>query len=194
MTRLRYPAHPTTGRARGGTARLARSAPPAYEPRAMTSETLPGRDLLRIIALVALAVLAADQLSKWYVLDVLDLDRRFAIPVVPPLLNFRMAWNTGINFGLFGGGTEATRWVLIGLGVVISAVLVWWLLRRGSGALAVGGGLVLGGAIGNTIDRLRHGAVADFLNTSCCGIDNPFSFNIADIAIFAGAVWIALKA
>ena len=60
--------------------------------------------------------------------------------------------------------------------------------------MAYGAGLVLGGAIGNAIDRVRHGAVADFLNTSCCGIDNPFSFNVADIAIFLGALWIALKA
>lgn len=158
-------------------------------PAEMTSSAL-----IRIILLVALAVLAADQISKWWVLDVLDLRERLEIPVISPFVNFRMAWNTGINFGLFGGGPEATRWLLIALSIAVSAALVWWVLRRQSAAMALGAGLVLGGALGNAIDRLRHGAVADFLNTSCCGIDNPFSFNIADVAIFAGAVWIALKA
>ena len=150
--------------------------------------------LLRIIVLVAVAVLAADQLTKWWVVDVMGLEERLVIPVLPPLLTFKMAWNTGINFGLFGGGSEVTRWVLIAISVLVSAGLVWWVLRRRSRAMAYGAGLVLGGAIGNAIDRARHGAVADFLNTSCCGIDNPFSFNVADIAIFLGAVWIALKA
>lgn len=149
--------------------------------------------LTRIILLVAFAVFAADQLSKWYVLEVLGLRDRLAIPVLPPFLNFRMAWNTGINFGLFGSGPGATRWVLIGISVVVSVALSWWVLRRRESALALGAGLVIGGALGNAIDRLQHGAVADFLNTSCCGINNPFSFNIADIAIFAGAVWLAIR-
>ncbi len=150
--------------------------------------------LIRIVLLVAVAVFAADQLSKWWVLEGLGLRERLVIPVASPYLTFRMAWNTGMNFGLFGGGPDAARWVLIGISVVVSAVLIWWVLRRRSSSLALGAGLVLGGALGNAADRLLHGAVADFLNTSCCGIDNPFSFNIADIAIFAGAVWIAFKA
>jgi signal peptidase II len=150
--------------------------------------------LIRIILAVALVVLAADQLSKWYVVEALGLQQRLYIPVMPPFLTFKMAWNTGVNFGLFGGGSQATRWVLIGISVAVSAALIWWVLRRQSAPMALGAGLVLGGAIGNAIDRVRHGAVADFLNTSCCGIENPFSFNVADIAIFLGAVWIALKA
>lgn len=150
--------------------------------------------LIRIIVVVASLVLAADQLTKWWVVDAMGLQERLVIPVLPPFLTFKMAWNTGINFGLFGGGSDAMRWVLIAISVVVSAVLVWWVLRRGSATLALGAGLVLGGAIGNAWDRLTRGAVADFLNTSCCGLDNPFSFNIADVAIFLGAVWIALRA
>lgn len=168
---------------------LAGAALAAYERRAMSTAAL-----IRVVLLVSLAVFAADQISKWYVLEALGLRERLAIPVLPPFLNFRMAWNTGINFGLFGGGPGAARWFLIALSIIVSAVLVWWVLRRRQGALAVGAGLVLGGALGNAVDRLRHGAVADFLNTSCCGINNPFSFNIADVAIFAGAVWLAIKA
>lgn len=168
---------------------LAGPPPGLYEPPVMSRASL-----LRAMLLVSIAVLAIDQFSKWYVISVLDLPHRLDMPILPPFLNFRMAWNTGINFGLFGGGPEATRWFLIGVTLLISAALIWWILRRGQAALAIGAGLVLGGAIGNALDRFRHGAVADFLNTSCCGIDNPFSFNIADIAIFAGAIWIAIKA
>jgi signal peptidase II len=150
--------------------------------------------IIRTIAAVAALVLAADQLSKWWVVDAMGLEERLVIPVLPPFLTFRMAWNTGINFGLFGGGSDVTRWVLIAISVAVSALLVWWVLRRRSRPMAYGAGLVLGGAIGNAWDRLTRGAVADFLNTSCCGIDNPFSFNVADIAIFLGAVWIAVRA
>lgn len=150
--------------------------------------------LTRTMLLISIMVLVIDQFSKWYVLQILDLPHRLDMPILPPFLHFRMAWNTGINFGLFGGGPGATRWFLIGITLIISAALIWWVLRRGQSALAIGAGLVLGGALGNALDRFRHGAVADFLNTSCCGINNPFSFNIADIAIFAGAIWIAIKA
>ena len=58
--------------------------------------------------------------------------------------------------------------------------------------MQVGAGLLVGGALGNVIDRLRFGAVADFLNMSCCGIRNPFAFNIADVAIFAGVALLVL--
>jgi signal peptidase II len=150
--------------------------------------------LIRTVVSTAIIVLAADQLSKWLVVDAMGLEERLVIPVLPPFLTFKMAWNTGINFGLFGGGPDATRWVLIAISVLVSAALVWWVLRRRSVPMAYGAGLVIGGALGNGWDRLTRGAVADFLNTSCCGIDNPFSFNVADIAIFLGAVWIALKA
>jgi signal peptidase II len=101
-----------------------------------------------------------------------------------------MAWNTGINFGIPLGD----RWFLIALTFAISGGLIWWVLRRGSPVLAWGAGAVLGGAIGNAWDRVVYGAVADFINNSCCGIQNPFSYNVADVAIFAGAIWIAIRA
>jgi signal peptidase II len=90
------------------------------------------------------------------------------------------------------------RWVLTVLAVAISAALVVWVWRRagtsGAGALALGAGIVAGGALGNAWDRIQYGAVADFLNMSCCGINNPYAFNVADVAIFAGAALIALRA
>jgi signal peptidase II len=148
------------------------------------------------------AVLAVDRLSKWWVVEWMDLENLRRIEVLPPYLNFVFAWNRGINFGLGAGGPGMMRWVLIVLALAISVALVWWVLRRGAGdggkesapALAWGAGAVVGGALGNVWDRLQYGAVADFLNMSCCGIDNPFAFNIADVAIFAGAALIAFKA
>ena len=150
--------------------------------------------LLRIILPVAVVIFVFDRLSKVWIVDWLDLKNRLSLEVVPPFLNLRMAWNTGINFGIGGGGPDETRWVLIGLSAVISVALLWWVLRRNDRVLAYGAGAVIGGALGNAWDRFQWGAVADFLNMSCCGIQNPFSFNVADIAIFLGAVWIALKA
>jgi len=145
-------------------------------------------------------IFAADRLSKWWVVEWLDLQYLGRIDVLSPYLNFVMAWNPGINFGLFSGFPEVMRWLLVVVAVAISALLVWWVRRRaahGDGnapVLAWGAGTVVGGALGNAWDRLQYGAVADFLNMSCCGIDNPYAFNIADVAIFAGAALIALKA
>lgn len=131
----------------------------------------------------------ADQASKYLVLHTLDLRRIGAIDVWPPFLNFRMAWNDGINFGLFGDGSDAMRWILIAVAlVVVAGVLIW--LRRDPPAThgMIAGGLLVGGALGNVVDRVLYGAVADFLNMSCCGINNPFAFNIADVAVFVGAM------
>lgn len=152
------------------------------------------RVLTRTILPIALVILVLDRLTKWWVVDVLDLPgtHEGIYEVFPPFLNFVMAWNRGINFGLFG---DSSPWVLIAIAVVISLALLIWAARRGTTTIGVGAGLVIGGAIGNAWDRASEwGAVADFLNMSCCGFDNPYSFNIADIAIFAGAVWIALRA
>jgi len=154
--------------------------------------------LLKRLALAALVVMAADRLSKWLVVEGMELYQLGRIEVVPPFLNFVMAWNTGINFGVLGGTSpEIMRWVLTLLAVAVSVALAVWVWRRagteGSVALAWGAGIVAGGALGNAWDRVQYGAVADFLNMSCCGIENPYAFNVADVAIFAGAALIALR-
>ena len=142
-----------------------------------------------LITLVAMIVLILDQASKWAVVFWLNLDQRVEIDVFPPYLVFRMAWNYGMNFGLMAQRSDLGRAVLIGLALVISAWVWRWVLREKSGIRAqVSAGLLIGGAMGNVIDRILYGAVADFLNMSCCGIDNPYAFNVADIAIFLGAV------
>jgi signal peptidase II len=135
-----------------------------------------------------------DQASKYLVIHWMGLSRRLSIDVLPPLLNFRYGENTGINFGLFGDGTESARWILIGLSLAICLALVLWIGRgRDKGALMqVSAGLVIGGALGNVADRLLYGYVLDFLNMSCCGLNNPYVFNLADVFIFAGAAGLIL--
>ncbi|MEM6587321.1 MAG: signal peptidase II [Pseudomonadota bacterium] len=144
---------------------------------------------MRIIFWTGLAVFLLDQISKYYVVHMLNLDRVLSIDVFPPYLNLRMAWNYGINFGLFSGDNPATRWILIALAIAISVGVLFWMRREEGGRWQfIAAGLLIGGALGNVIDRVLYGAVADFLNMSCCGFTNPFSFNVADISIFLGAL------
>ncbi|MCB5408595.1 signal peptidase II [Pseudogemmobacter faecipullorum] len=148
---------------------------------------------MRIAALTALTTFGLDQASKIAVVQGLDLINRGQMDIWPPFLTFRMAWNQGINFGLFAGQTEAIRWGIIVVSLVISAWVWLWVRKTAPGRWAqISAGLLVGGALGNVIDRLWYGAVADFLNMSCCGFENPYAFNVADIAIFAGAAGLVL--
>ena len=136
---------------------------------------------------VAALIFVLDQAIKVWVVQVMDLKTLGSINVIDPYLNLRMAWNRGVNFGL-GAGLDM-RWILIGVAIVITAAVVWWVAREKMDKWAqISAGLLIGGALGNIIDRIVYGAVADFLNMSCCGIENPFAFNVADIAIFVGAI------
>ncbi|MEL6800443.1 MAG: signal peptidase II [Pseudomonadota bacterium] len=144
----------------------------------------------RYIAIwTGVVVFVLDQISKVIIVHWMDLKTVGAIDVLPPFLNLRMAWNHGINFGLFANENDTMRWVLITLALIISAWVVWWIRKEGGNRWAlISAGLLVGGALGNVIDRILYGAVADFLNMSCCGISNPYAFNVADISIFIGAV------
>jgi signal peptidase II len=152
---------------------------------------------MRRFWITAAVIFTADQALKYLVVHALNLRERGEIDVFPPYLVFRMAWNRGINFGLFAGHSDALRWVLIGVALAISLWVVWWMRQeRDNWKALVAGGFLVGGALGNVIDRivLPEGAVADFLNMSCCGIENPYAFNIADIAIFIGAFGLVIFA
>lgn len=141
----------------------------------------------------AAAALGLDQISKYLVVFAMDLARIRAIDVLPPLLNFRYGENTGINFGLFGDGGEASRWILVVFSLAVCVAVAIWVRRsHPSAIMQASAGLVIGGALGNVVDRLLYGYVLDFLNMSCCGINNPFVFNVADIFIFAGAAGLIL--
>lgn len=134
-------------------------------------------------------VIVLDQLSKWWILEhVMNPPR--AIEVLP-FFNLVLAWNRGVSFGLFSSAPAAGPWILSGLAVVISAVLAVWLFRTRDKWLAVGIGLIIGGAIGNVIDRARFGAVTDFLDLHAFGYHWP-AFNVADSAITLGAAALIL--
>lgn len=151
------------------------------------------RAAMKRVALVSLLVFVLDQATKFWIVHWMRLDARGAIDVLPPYLNLRMAWNYGINFGLLSGQADFTRWILIAVALGIVLFVLVWMRRDPPGPWgAASAGLLIGGALGNVVDRLLYGAVADFLNMSCCGIDNPYAFNVADIAIFAGAAGLVL--
>ncbi|WP_370244950.1 signal peptidase II, partial [Salipiger sp.] len=92
---------------------------------------------MKTVAWVAAITLVLDQLSKWLVVHVMSLDSRLAIDVLPPFLNFRMAWNYGINVGLLNGGTEATKWILISVALGIVLFVLVWLRRDPPGTLGL---------------------------------------------------------
>lgn len=148
----------------------------------------------RKVGLTAAAVFLLDQALKYLVVHILQLDRVREIDVLSPWLNLRMAWNQGMNFGLFASDVDVMRWVLIAIAI---AVCVWvgvWIGRTRPRSFAlISAGMLIGGALGNVVDRLLYGAVADFLNMSLPGWRNPYSFNVADIAIFLGAVGLVLQ-
>lgn len=136
--------------------------------------------------LAALIALGLDQLHKWYMLEVVNID---AIPpiVAAPFLDIVMVWNYGVSFGLFSNHDGAQAWLLVGLTSGIVLILLWWLAKADHWCSAFGAGLVIGGAVGNIIDRIRFKAVADFFYFHIGGFYWP-AFNIADSAIFIGVV------
>lgn len=140
----------------------------------------------------AAAVFLLDRASKIWIVEYMSLDTRFEIDGWLPFVNLMMAWNTGINFGLFGSGAETERLMLIGLALAIVIGLGFWARKMQGWRLPLLTGAIIGGALGNVWDRVQYGAVADFLNVSCCGINNPYAFNFADVAIFVGALGLVL--
>ena len=143
---------------------------------------------MRLLAITAVLAFAVDQATKYGVIWGLDLITLRQIEVAPPYLVFRKGLNTGINFGLFSGDSDALRYGLIALALGLSGLVVWWARRFTRPVEHVAAGLLVGGALGNATDRVFHPGVLDFLNMSCCGIANPYIFNVADMFIFAGAI------
>ncbi len=188
-------AAPATSKPRARKASLG-GAPVAGGKAAPVAAAAGGvRDLsMRLVVYVSLAIILLDQLLKYVVVHIMRLDRVREIDLIDPWLNLRMAWNQGVNFGLFSSDVNLMRWVLIG---VAAAVCIWvwvWLRRTEHSKFAqVSAGFLIGGALGNVIDRITYGAVADFLNMSLPNWHNPYSFNVADIAIFIGAFGLFLQ-
>ena len=131
---------------------------------------------------------AIDQLSKWLIVFYFQLSTKLRIDLNNQFLNLHMAWNKGINFGLFESESSLQVYLLFLISVLISGVLLFWVRKTKNFAIQLSSSLVIGGAVGNAIDRLLYGSVADFINLTCCGIKNPFSFNVADVFIFIGII------
>ena len=140
--------------------------------------------------LLALAVLVLDQLSKHWIVSVLALPVGATHLVFPPL-QFTRIWNEGVSFGLFQAGHELVRWGFVAFSIVVAALLGAWAARQIRLLPALGLGLVMGGAVGNAIDRARYGAVVDFIDVQRIGFF-PWIFNVADSAITVGVVLLLL--
>ena len=133
----------------------------------------------------ALLIIVLDQLTKAWIISGLMLQEVGRVPVLPPILNFSWVENTCVSFGLFGGG-EA-RWLLSLFSILVAGGLMWWATTVKRRLLIVAIGLVIGGALGNAIDRVRFGYVVDFLDFSSTNLF-PWVFNVADSAITVGVV------
>ena len=139
---------------------------------------------------VALATAALDQAVKLWLLFGFDLEARGIVPLTP-FLDLVLTWNTGISYGLFRQEGPLGQWALLAL-KAIAVILLWIWLSRATGRLtALSLGLIIGGAIGNAIDRCVYGAVADFVLfhvTTATFSFKWYVFNLADVAIVAGVI------
>jgi signal peptidase II len=141
---------------------------------------------------VALITCLADQLSKLWMLFVLDLRDRGAV-VIAPFMDLVLTWNRGISYGLFQQDGQWGQWPLLTITIVALILLGIWLVRAETRLTTLSLGLIIGGAIGNFIDRLAYGAVADFVLlhlTTATFRFNWYVFNVADVAIVAGVIGI----
>lgn len=140
----------------------------------------------RLGLIIAALSLVIDQAHKWWMLNVYNIEAKGEVAITP-FFDLVMIWNPGISYGLFPQGSTGGRLVLIGIAVVAVAGLTVWLANARTAIGAAGIGLIIGGAIGNAIDRAAYGAVADFFSLHAFGY-SWYVFNIADAAIVAGVV------
>ncbi|MGL4437715.1 MAG: signal peptidase II [Bosea sp. (in: a-proteobacteria)] len=140
----------------------------------------------RFGALTALGVFLADQMSKLWILFWVRLEDTGPWQLLP-FMEFVMVWNRGISYGLFQQSSDVGRWALVALSIAAAVWMGFWLKRslRRMEALALG--LIIGGALGNVVDRIAYGAVADFVHLHW-GDFSWYVFNIADAAIVVGVV------
>lgn len=183
-------------------------------PSALPKDSLPRRMTCAIAAIFGL--MAADQLTKWWAFEVLlrvkgDVrpffdwlvtarhwstygdPSEFAERILLPFANLVMVWNRGVSFGLFAGTGGQNPYILVGVAGAITAALLVWLARTHDRLLQSALVLIIAGAVANVHDRLRFGAVADFVDLHVAGYHWP-AFNLADSCIVVGAVLLAVDA
>ncbi|MGL5362673.1 MAG: signal peptidase II [Bosea sp. (in: a-proteobacteria)] len=150
------------------------------------AETISHAATRRIGIWIALLTLVSDQASKLWLLFVAEIAEKGPFQVLP-FLEFVLAWNRGISYGLFQQSSDFGRWALVAVSVVASIWLTTWMWREKSRITVIALALIIGGALGNGIDRAVYGAVVDFAHVHV-GSFSWYIFNIADAAIVAGVV------
>jgi signal peptidase II len=138
-----------------------------------------------------IVVLAADQASKWWILHGLDLPRLRQV-VLLPVLNLTMVWNHGVTFGLLTGTGPWNAFILAGVALAVVVALGVWLRRAETLLAGIALGAIAGGAVGNIVDRLRFGAVVDFIDAHI-GDWHWYVFNVSDAAIVCGVATLVLE-
>ncbi|MBS3962735.1 MAG: signal peptidase II [Sandarakinorhabdus sp.] len=148
--------------------------------------------LKRAAYALAALVLAIDQLTKWWIIEIVELESRISVPL---LSFFSLTWveNRGVSMGMLQADSELGRWLLVALTAVIAIVVGFWIRRERQWPEALALALVLGGAIGNIIDRIRFGYVVDFVHLHI-GQWSFYVFNVADAAISVGVVILLVRA
>jgi signal peptidase II len=144
--------------------------------------------------LVALVVLALDQLMKWVVTGPLGLNRIGDQLVLLPIFNFTYTQNEGISLGLLNATNPVGRWLLVALTLAIAVAVAVWIGREKARIDQAALGLVLGGALGNILDRVRFGYVVDFADLHFGSVRPFLVFNVGDAAISIGVVILLLRA
>jgi signal peptidase II len=159
-----------------------------------------------------LVLMALDQVSKWWIIEVYFKSFSFAdiapaqglldfLATIPqdrfppirieqfPFFNLVMVWNEGVSFGMFAGAHDLIPILLIGLAIVLSTVFFTWMWRAPSMCQSLPLAMIVAGALSNAHDRMRFGAVADFFDFHVAGWHYP-AFNIADMSIVVGVFWL----
>ena len=167
------------------------SGPPARDPgpasapaRSPASARARIRPAFLFGMVIAVLGFVADQLSKVWVLFGTDLPDGGVIRVLP-VMDFTLVWNRGISYGLMQQDGDLGRWLLVGFSIVATVLLSVWMWRTDRRLTAAGLGLIVGGAVGNLVDRVVHGAVVDFVYLHAGGW-SWYVFNLADAWIVAG--------
>ena len=142
---------------------------------------------------VAVIVFVLEQITKWLVLGPLDLRNTQSVEVLP-IFRLNYTENHGISLGLFQASSDAMRWVLVLVTAAIAVGVAWWIGREEKRWDQIALGMVLGGALGNILDRVRHGYVVDFADLHFGDFRPFFIFNVADAAISIGVAILLLRA
>lgn len=158
----------------------------------------------RLAYVLALAVVVVDQISKAWILYGVRLADRHKVEL-SPIFDLTMVWNRGVSFGFLRADHDVARWALVAFSLLVTAALAVWATKPGVAAshpvrlagrsvplMGLALGLIMGGAVGNAIDRARFGAVVDFLDFS--GLMFPYVFNVADAAITVGVILLLIDA